>query len=49
MCMQCHGSENEQIDNNTLAKINELYPDDKATGYGVGELRGIWVVEMDSE
>lgn len=49
MCMQCHGSENGQIDKNTLEKLQELYPDDEATGYGVGELRGIWVVEMDSE
>ena len=49
MCMQCHGSENDQINEETLAKINELYPNDQATGYGVGELRGIWVVEMDRE
>jgi hypothetical protein len=49
MCMQCHGSENDQITQETLAKINELYPNDKATGYNVGELRGIWVVEMDGE
>lgn len=49
MCMQCHGSENDQISEETLARINELYPNDQATGYGVGELRGIWVVEMDGE
>ncbi|MDZ7806791.1 MAG: DUF3365 domain-containing protein [Gracilimonas sp.] len=49
LCMQCHGSENEQINEETLAKINELYPDDQATGYGVEELRGIWVVEMDKQ
>jgi hypothetical protein len=47
--MQCHGSENDQITQETLAKINELYSNDKATGYNVGELRGIWVVEMDGE
>lgn len=49
MCMQCHGSENDQIAQETLAKINELYPNDQATGYGVGELRGIWVIEMDRD
>lgn len=48
MCMQCHGNEKGQIDENTLAKIKELYPNDLATGYEVGDLRGIWVVEMDS-
>lgn len=49
LCLQCHGSENEQINNKTLAKIKELYPEDQATGYDVGELRGIWVVEMDKQ
>jgi len=51
MCMQCHGEPNEQIEATTLAKLNELYPDDKAQGYAANQLRGIWVVEMtpDSE
>ncbi len=47
MCMQCHGKSNEEILPNTLAKLNELYPEDKAQGYGINELRGIWVVEMN--
>lgn len=46
MCLQCHGQENHQIAANTLAKIKENYPQDKATGYGENELRGIWVVEF---
>lgn len=46
LCMQCHGSESSQIDEATLTKMKELYPEDEATGYSVGELRGIWVVEM---
>lgn len=45
MCLQCHGSK-ENIDAETLASLNELYPEDKATGYGENELRGIWVVKM---
>jgi mono/diheme cytochrome c family protein len=45
MCMQCHGA-TSTIEHKTLAKINKLYPQDKATGYGLNELRGIWVVEM---
>ena len=49
LCMQCHGSEGSQIDQTTLTKIKELYPEDKATGYSVGELRGIWVVEMEKD
>jgi nitrate reductase cytochrome c-type subunit len=47
LCMQCHGNENSQINQATLDKLKTLYPDDQATGYDVGELRGIWVVEME--
>ncbi|MEX0845498.1 MAG: DUF3365 domain-containing protein [Balneolaceae bacterium] len=47
LCMQCHGSSGDQIKNTTLEKIQSLYPEDMATGYEVGELRGIWVVEME--
>ena len=46
MCLQCHGKEGNQIAVETLAKIKEKYPEDKATGYGENELRGIWVVEF---
>ena len=46
MCLQCHGSTSQDINTKTLAKINQLYPNDKATGYDVNQLRGIWVVEM---
>ncbi|MFD1553448.1 cytochrome c family protein [Putridiphycobacter roseus] len=46
MCLQCHGVPNTQIEDKTLRKINTLYPTDKAVGYGINELRGIWVVEM---
>ncbi len=47
MCMQCHGQPKEQIKPSTLELLKELYPSDKAFGYGEGELRGIWVVEME--
>lgn len=47
LCMQCHGNTNSQINQATLEKLKTLYPDDQATGYDVGELRGIWVVEME--
>lgn len=47
MCMQCHGQKNKEVVPATLAKIEQLYPKDLATGYKVNELRGIWVVEME--
>lgn len=49
MCLQCHGLPNTQISDATLTKIKDLYPADKATGYGENELRGIWVIEMDKK
>ena len=47
MCMQCHGSPGKEINQETLSRINTLYPDDKAHGYKPEQLRGIWVVEFD--
>ncbi len=51
MCLQCHGSPNEQIEPETLAVLRNLYPKDKAIGYEINELRGIWSInfETDSE
>ncbi len=47
MCLQCHGQPKTDISLASLSAINRLYPQDKATGYVAGELRGIWVIEMD--
>jgi len=49
MCLQCHGTPEADIDKLTQSKIAEKYPDDKATGYGANEIRGIWVIEMDKK
>jgi len=46
LCLQCHGDKKTEIAPATLAKINRFYPNDKATGFKLNELRGIWVVEM---
>lgn len=47
MCMQCHGKPGTDIENSTLAAIKAKYPEDKATGYGVNEVRGMWKVVFD--
>ena len=49
MCLQCHGIPKEQIMQETLDRISALYPGDKATGYDVDQLRGIWVVAFEKE
>jgi len=38
-CLNCHGSENE-ITDEVKNLITRKYPDDKATGYKIGDLRG---------
>lgn len=44
LCLQCHGTPNQDIAPETLAAIQKLYPDDKATGFKLGDLRGLWRV-----
>jgi hypothetical protein len=39
-CLNCHGSES-QISNEVIKVISEKYPNDKATGYKIGDLRGV--------
>ena len=42
LCLNCHGTPNEQIAPETYLKIRELYPKDEAVGFTFGELRGMW-------
>ncbi|MFD0797283.1 DUF3365 domain-containing protein [Maribacter chungangensis] len=49
MCLQCHGTPNEQVQPATMAKLQELYPTDKALGYDTNEVRGIWAIVFDKE
>ena len=48
MCLKCHGKPGQQIEQNTYDKILELYPNDKAIGYDINEVRGIWSIEFDT-
>lgn len=44
-CLMCHGPE-EQIVPEIKQKLAQLYPDDRATGFNEGELRGwFWIKE----
>ena len=42
LCLQCHGEVGKEVAPDTLAAIQQLYPQDKATGYQIGDLRGLW-------
>ena len=44
VCIACHGS---HLAEETRNKLSELYPDDMATGFSVGELRGAFSLEKD--
>lgn len=39
LCLTCHGDK-RSMSLELLKKIHELYPEDNATGYGIGDLRG---------
>lgn len=41
-CLNCHGNPGTDIDRTTLQVINNKYPNDKATGYQLNDLRGAW-------
>ncbi len=45
MCLQCHGPKNK-IEPEVLKEIKKHYPNDKATGYNINQIRGIWRVEI---
>ncbi len=46
LCLNCHGTAGEELAEDTYEKIKSLYPDDKATGYKVGDLRGMWSIHI---
>ncbi|AUC76907.1 DUF3365 domain-containing protein [Olleya sp. Bg11-27] len=47
MCLQCHGTPNQDIQRPTLDKLASLYPQDKAIGYDVNQVRGVWAISFD--
>lgn len=44
MCLQCHGSPEKDIEPIVLTALTNLYPEDKALGYAINEVRGIWSI-----
>lgn len=43
-CLACHGSD---VDPDTMGTISSLYPEDKATGFGVGTVRGAFTLRKE--
>jgi hypothetical protein len=46
ICLNCHGRA-DQLKPEVTKKLAELYPKDEAVGYKVGDLRGMFVVEIE--
>ncbi len=45
-CLNCHGSPGDDIGSEEYKIINQYYPDDQATGYREGDLRGMWSIRF---
>ena len=48
MCLQCHGPR-DALEPTVRRALDALYPEDRATGYGVGDLRGVVRVTVPGE
>jgi len=46
LCLNCHGQPGSEIKKENLAVIKRLYPKDEATGFKLGELRGMWRIDF---
>ncbi len=46
LCLKCHGGEGTDIADADLVFIRNAYPDDRATGFAAGELRGVWSIRI---
>lgn len=45
ICLSCHGQPGTDIAPATLQAIRSRYPSDKATGFRLGDVRGLWKAE----
>ncbi len=46
VCLTCHG---DVLAPDIESRINELYPEDRAVGFRVGDLRGVFWIEFPAE
>ena len=48
-CLLCHGEPGSTMTQENFDFISSKYPDDQATGYKLGDLRGVWKVSFSPE
>jgi hypothetical protein len=46
LCLKCHGEPGKDISAVDLAIIEQHYPQDEATGFKLGQLRGAWRIDF---
>lgn len=46
LCLKCHGAPGKDISGENVAVIQRLYPQDEATGFKLGDLRGAWRIDF---
>lgn len=46
LCLKCHGEPGKDIAAGNLAVIRQHYPQDEATGFKLGDLRGAWRIDF---
>jgi len=49
LCLNCHGTPGKEITFSNDSLIQALYPRDKAIGYEVNQLRGLWRIGFKKE
>jgi hypothetical protein len=47
--LNCHGVIGKNIDSTVYKTIKDFYPNDAATGYKLGDLRGMWSIKFNTE
>lgn len=46
LCLACHGTAGKEVSQADIDIIRKFYPADAATGYALGDLRGIWHISF---
>ncbi len=46
LCLNCHGQPGQDIQPEVLTQLKATYPADDATGFKLGQLRGLWSVDF---
>lgn len=49
LCLTCHGTYENGLSKETDDFIKSKYPQDQATGYNIGDLRGMWSITISKK